>query len=42
MRRREGGDDEQFTWRVWGEGENQGDGVACARQLLLIDFNTWN
>ena len=36
MRRREGGDDEQFTWRVWGEGKNQGDGVVSTRFLLLL------
>ena len=44
MRRREGGDDEQFTWRVCGEGENQSDGVVSTRCLLLLyaEVSGWN
>ena len=44
MRRREGGDDEQFTWRVCGEGKNQGDGVVSSRCLLLLyaEVSGWN
>ena len=44
MRRREGGDDEQFTWRVWSEGKNQGDGVVSTRCLLLLyaEVSGWN
>ena len=44
MRRREGGDDVYFTWRVWSERENQGEGVISTRQLFLFnsEVSGWN
>ena len=41
MRRREEGDDEQFTWRVWGEGKIN-IGLKEHFFLTYAQFFGWN